>query len=290
MRMKKLINLVMVTTMALLVCSCGNNAGQTGGSKDNTETGTQTETAVEEDEYFSYQLLETHYFETFNYGFGDFVGDWVVHNVVFNGLVVCYGDSALPQYLMFDDEEDYYNDCIYEWTIALKVAKLLFEANIRHRFYVEDNLVLYQMNENRDTLVTFRHLYSGCSFNTRNDYAIDFNRDTIIHGDTISEFDYRYFENNKNSISELLNFIHCMPGCIDDCNNSEIAEIFKKNYYDLQDAGIYTPEKGYGYRKYPVDKSEYGYDYVTLYRIKEGEYKNVPGGVLGIKFESNSLW
>ena len=107
---------------------------------------------------------------------------------------------------------------------------------------------------------------------------------------TIKGYDYNYFENPEKSIGQLLDYVHCMPNCLDNYKNSEIVEIFKKTYYDLQDAGIYAPEKGYGFRKYPIDKDKYGYDYVKLYRIKEGEYKNVPGGVLGIKFESESFW
>lgn len=285
--MKKLMSLVVMTTIALLVCSCGNNARQSGESKDKTETEaeTQTETKVDEEKYFSYQLLETNKYMGFNYGSGDFVGDWIEPNNTFNGLVICHGDKELSQYLMFDDEEDYYNDYIYEWTLALKMAKVLYNANTRHRLYIKKDNVLYQMNENGDTLVTFRHLYSGNTFNTRNDYAIDYKGDTILHGDTIKKYDYKYFANNKKSIGELLNYIHCMPNCIDSYNNPEIVELFKKTYYDFQGTSIFEPEKGYGYRKYPIDEGKYGYDYVKLYRIKEGEYDNVLGGVLGIKFE-----
>ena len=55
--MKKLMNLAFVITMALVVCSCGNNVSQQGESKDETVTESQTETVVQEEKHFSYQLF-----------------------------------------------------------------------------------------------------------------------------------------------------------------------------------------------------------------------------------------
>ena len=57
--MNKLMDLAFVVTMALVACSCGNNVKQQSESEDKTVTETQTETVVEEEKYFSYQLLES---------------------------------------------------------------------------------------------------------------------------------------------------------------------------------------------------------------------------------------
>ena len=287
--MKKLMNLVVMTTIALLVCSCGNNARQSGESKDNIETETQTETVVEEEKYFSYQLLGSQSYSRTSFmdskcltDFGYFV----------EGLIVCYGDSKTSQYLLFDDEEDY-NESIYEWALALKTAKELSSMNdMQYKFDMnveigEGEYCDYMIDRRRgDTLIT----YTEYTYQNYRSYAIDNYGDTIQQGDTIKGYDYIYFENPEKSIGQLLDYVHCMPNCIDSYKNAEIVELFKKTYYDLQDAGIYAPEKGYGFRKYPIDDEKYGHDYVKLYRIKEGEYKNVPGGVLGIKFESDSPW
>lgn len=288
--MKKLMNLVLMTTMALFVCSCGNNARQSGESKDNTEAEMQTETVVEEEKCFSYQLLESsHFYMRFN-----FMDSKCLTDVgrSFDGLVVCYGDSKSSKYLLFDDEEDY-NGSIYEWALALKTASELYRMNkMQYKFDMnvkigEGEYCDYMIDRRRgDTLIT----YTEYTYQSYRNYAINNQGDTIHQGDTIKGYDYIYFENPEKSIGQLLDYVHCMPNCIDSYKNSEIVELFKKTYYDLQDAGIYAPEKGYGFRKYPIDDEKYGHDYVKLYRIKEVEYKNVPGGVLGIKFESDSPW
>jgi len=293
--MKKLINLAFVVSMALIACSCGNSDEQQGESEEKTVTETQTETVVEEEKYFSYKLLESrNLYVRYNFMDSKCLTD---DGCFFDGLIICYGDSKSSQYLLFDDEEDYYNGCIHEWALALKTASELYRIN--KVFYVQDRSNFdrkgdstihreYLIDERKgDTLITYTKIdYYWNHY----EYAMNKNGDTIQTGDTIKGYEYRYFKNPEKSIGQLLDYVHCMPNCIDSNNNSEIVEIFKKNYYDLQGASIYEPEKGYGFRKYPIDEKKYGHDYVTLYRIKEGEYKNVPGGVLGIKFESESLW
>lgn len=275
--MKKLMNLILMTTVALFVCSCGNNVGQTGESKDNTETETQTETAVEEEKYFSYQLLGRHSYMRFPFMDSKCLTDCGYY---LEGLIVSYGDTKSSQYLLFDDEENCYNRSICEWALALKTAEELSSMN-KVGYNYDNNVIIdgvfydYMIDKRRDTLITYTHPQS---------FAINNQGDTIHQGDTIKGYDYIYFENPEKSISQLLDYVHCMPGCIDNYKNADIVEIFKKTYYDLQEAGIYAPEKGYGFRKYPIDKEKYGYNYVKLYRIKEGEYKNVPGGALGIRF------
>lgn len=289
--MKKLMNLAFVITMALVVCSCGNNVSQQGESKDETVTESQTETVVQEEKHFSYQLLEGHH-AYWRYPFT--VSKYIIdEGGFFDGLIVCYGDSKATQYLLFDDEEDYYNGSIYEWTLALKIASELYRVN--KELYSKDNKAeigegeycYYLIDKRRgDTLIT----YTDYAYQRFRNYVINNQGDTIQEGDTIKGYGYVYFEKPEKTISQLLTYIHCMPDCINSYNNPEIVEIFKKTYYDLKEAGIYAPEKGYGFRKYPIDKEKYGHNYVKLYRIKEGEYKNVPEGVLGIKFEGESLW
>ncbi len=283
--MKKLMNFVVMITMALLVCSCGNNARQSGESKDNTETETQTETVVENEKYFTYKFLEKE--NPFFKNLASYKRDWVIiGGWDCDGLAVCYGDDGLSKYVLFDDEEDFYNDCVYEWAMSLKIAKELYKWN--RVAYEEcdvidaENLMKFCLVSrlSNDTIITYYDREEGL-------FAFDKNNEMINKGDTIVEEEYKI---NKQSLSHVLGYVHCLPKCIDEYKNLEIVEIFKKTYYDLQDARIYAPEKGYGFRKYPIDKDKYGYDYVILYRIKEGEYKNVPGGVLGIKFGLNSPW
>lgn len=289
--MKKLINLAFVVSMALIACSCGNSDEQQGESEEKTVTETQTETVVEEEKYFSYQLLESrNLYVRYNFMDSKCLTD---DGCFFDGLIICYGDSKSSQYLLFDDEEEYYNESIYEWSLALKTASELYNKNKYH--FTRENRVRIGEGEYCDYLIDRRRgdtliTYTEYTYQNYRSYAIDNHGDTIFKGDTIKGYDYVYFENPKKSIGQLLAYVHCMPNCIDNYTNSEIVEIFKKTYYDLQEAPIYEPEKGYGFRKYPIDEKKYGHDYVTLYRIKEGEYKNIPGGVLGIKFESESLW
>ena len=286
----------MLTAIVFIIYSCGNN----GERKENNNKSEQSycdetdaEGECEPEKFFSYQLLETHErYDKFSGYDGLFKGEWIEdRGCRFEGLVICYGNSESFHYLMFDDEEDYYNDCIYEWTRALKIAEVIFRANNRHYSYLNcRGDTLYQVNLKGDTLITFKHSYldyfedgKGASWNSNDDYAIDNYGDTIIHGETIKSYENVYFENNKKSISEILGYLHCFPSCIDDYKNSEIVEIVKKTYYDCQDASIFLPEKGYGYRIYSID----GFGYhrkVKLYRIKEGEYEGIPAGTLGICF------
>lgn len=93
--------------------------------------------------------------------------------------------------------------------------------------------------------------------------------------------------NERKKENEYLKCVHCLPSCLDKYGivDEEVREILLKNYYDLKDAAIYEPKRGYGYRKYPVDRAKYHYgEYVLLYRIDEDE--DVPPGTLGIKFAS----
>ena len=173
-------NLVIVTVLALLVCSCRNNNEQRG-------------------KYFSYQLIHEDRFYT--------------------KLAIIYGDDNTSNYVMFDDEEDYYDDNIYEWHMALLIAR---------------GLCANSCIEKGD-------------FNT-------------------------------------LKCVHCLPDCLDKYGimDEKTRNIILKTYYDYQDVKIYEPERGYGWRKYPV-RGGFGEE-VTLFRIEEGKYENVPGGTLGIKF------
>lgn len=190
--MKKLMNFVIMTMMALLVCSCGNNGGQQETSKN--ETG----------KYYSYHPLL--------YGGKDLMG-----------LVILYGDDNSANYVIFDDEENYYDGCIYEWAMALRMAYALYVKRVGQSQY---------------------NAYLKC--------------------------------------------VHCLPNCLDKygIEDDGIREAVMKTYYDLQNATIYEPDRRYGLRKYPIDEAKYGIGrrYVELFRIKEGEYENIPGGTLGIRF------
>lgn len=107
--MKNLMNLVMAIMMALLACSCGNNGRQQG------ENDYENYEIVEEaEEYFSYQVL---------------IGSFI-EKEYFGGLAILHGDDNSSDYILFDDEEDYYNDYIYEWALALKVAYNLYYSGI----------------------------------------------------------------------------------------------------------------------------------------------------------------
>lgn len=299
--MRKLTELVILTAMVLFACSCENSNGQKekGVEKCNDSVSVQPyyEDDTEEDEepemFFSYQLLGEREYKKFD---GDRwkEGEWVEDMGYFlDGLVICYGNSETSHYLMFNDEENYYNDYIYEWTMALKIAKTFNRVNNGIDVHDDDGdgLSLIRrnlINENRDTLYVIRHLYDSVGHIIK-DYAIDGYGDTLKQGDTISRVGY-CFEDGEKSICEILNFLHCFPDCINGYKNEEIKELFKKTYYDNKDVSIFLPERGYGYRKYPVDGfgnyisfEDYA-NYVRLFRIEEGKYAGIPGGALGICF------
>jgi hypothetical protein len=89
--------------MVFLVCSCDNNRGQQ--LENNREKGKETE------KYFSYQILLENDYDGKNR---------------FKGLAILYGDDNSSNYVMFDNDEDYYNDCIREWTLAWSIAQHLY--------------------------------------------------------------------------------------------------------------------------------------------------------------------
>lgn len=297
--MKNLINLVIVTMMALLIYSCGNNSGQHG--ENDYDKGKKKE------KYFSYQLLETHK-KLEKLGDVTFRNwdkcDWTLdYGNQLDGLVICYGDNYSKNYLLFDDEEDYYSTYIYEWALALKMAQSLYNANNRTLYIgrtvdvksendsaIFSHFTMYQTNAKYDTIITFKSVscYEKGSrrsgFEIIDAYATDKTGKRIGEGDTILNFEHVFFDDNQETIGDLLDYIPCMPSCIDEYTNAEIVKLFKKTYYDLQDAAIYEPKRGYGFRKYPVDMAKYGSRYVELYRIKEGEFNDVPAGALGIRF------
>ena len=308
--MKKLIKIIVLTT-TLLVCSCGSNGVQQ--NKNNGSEATYTEQESKSSKHYSYRLLEKHngYSEDTRYGM-----QWCYDNGnSLKGLAICYGDASATKYVMFDDEENYYNNCIYEWTLALRIANRIYGRNEdRYTYYVKEkgrieeneNLlvyedtnsssdVLYRICPNGDTAIIFypriTYLYRDSltalwERQTIDPYAVYDSGDTLSFGDTIPKY---YYKNDKEEFRrlmvDLLNFVYCMPYCIEEYGDKEIVEIFKKTYYDYKEEPIYEPEKGYGYRKYPIlDPILNDFVYVELYRIKEGEYINVPGGALGIRF------
>lgn len=202
--MKKLTILILATMMLLLVCSCGNNGGQQREKKEQEES----------EKFFSYKVLSR---------------KSSLHNedsgiYTLAGLAILIGDDNSSNYMMFDDEEDYYNDYIYEWALALRIAS---------------------------------HQY------------------------TFAYADDPIWKKENNLIC-----VHCLPDCLDKYGIVDDAEreLILKTYYDLKEAAIYEPERGYGYRKYPVERAKYWNKYVELYRIKDGEFEGVPAGALGIKF------
>lgn len=319
--MKKLAKLVMLTTMVFFVYSCENSGGQQGKINDNESEQSSydeidTKNEKKSEDYFSYQLLETHNgyvkdLELSNYS--DYTRSYVIDNGYrFDGLAICYGNAASKDFVEFNDEEMYYNDCIFEWALALRIAEKLYSWNAGGSFFGRDynykrvsfdendpehTELLYQINPyNEDTTITFYKTYYYDSlwkcWQKQECYAIDKMGNIINSGDTVFRCCYRIADNDEynHTIIELLNCVHCLPNCIDDNANGEEKEIFKKTYYDLKEAHIYQPDKGYGYRKYPIDKNKYGYDYVELYRIEGGNYKGVPQGTLGIRFRNASSW
>lgn len=312
--MKKLTYIVILTTVILIVCSCVNNRfeqNNNNSNKDSEETYTVQESKSEK--HYSYRLLEKHngYSKDTRYGM-----QWYYDNGnSLKGLAICFGDAISTNYVMFDDEENYYNNCIYEWTMALRIANRIYGRNEDcYSYYVkekgrikenhnllvyEDNSstsdVLYRISPNGDTVlvfyprITYLHRDSTTApweRRTIDPYAVYYSGDTLMLGDTIPKYYYKLDKEKFNMlIVNLLNYVYCLPTCIEECDDKEIVELFKKTYYDYKEEPIYEPEKGYGFRKYPVlDPIVDHYVYVELFRIKEGEYQNVPGGALGIRF------
>lgn len=204
--MKKLMNSVSVAMMILFVCSCGNNVGQQSESKEQKET----------EKFFSYKVLSRK-----NSIHKEDSGIYTLA-----GLAILIGDDNSSNYMLFDDEEDYYNEYIYEWALALGIAS---------------------------------HQY------------------------TFAYADDPIWKKENNLIC-----VHCLPDCLDKYGivNDKERELILKTYYDLKDAAIYEPSRGYGYRKYPVEMAKYRNKYVVLYRIGDGEFDDVPTGTLGIKFSN----
>ena len=93
---------------------------------------------------------------------------------------------------------------------------------------------------------------------------------------------------DKDKIENYLNCIHCMPNCLDKygVNDSETREWFMEAYYDLRERGIYEPTRRYGSWKYPYENDFSTKWCIELFRIKEGEFENIPGGTLGIHYSS----
>lgn len=90
--------------------------------------------------------------------------------------------------------------------------------------------------------------------------------------------------NNRESINNYLNCIHCMPNCLEKYGvvDPEIKEIFLESYYNARDIGLYEPTRRYGSWKYPYDSDTFG-ACIELFRIQDGEFENIPGGTLGIR-------
>lgn len=286
--MKNLMYLFLASMMIAFGCSCDNIGGQHVVSEKpeveeqmESQTEQQVNQTVDLEKYFSYQVVtSTHpssrYVHLQRPSWHDDLGKcWELDEGNFvTDLIICYGNEESSQYLMFDDEEDY-DDYIFEWSLALKIAIKLYDANLRYCKEDRNDSCYFVLDSREDTLITFYY---------RNGYAIDNKGDTIDCGETIQFYENKYFDNPQKSIGELLNYTHCLPNCINSYKYPEVVEIFKKTYYDLQEALIFMPEKGYGYRYYPIEEEKYGWDYLKLYRVKDGQFENVPGGALGIQF------
>lgn len=68
-----------------------------------------TNSHTNKEKYFSYKVL--------------------LNDGYFCGLAILYGEDDNMQYLKFDDEATFYNDCIYEWYLAYKMAYNLWNYN-----------------------------------------------------------------------------------------------------------------------------------------------------------------
>lgn len=311
--MKKIINLVLINTVFFLLFSCVNNGGQHSGNKEDNKTcyENKEEEKVEEiEDHFSYQLLGD--YDCYNKssifnGLGVEVTDYVFERGYYlNGLIICL-DNNIPVY--FDDEEDEYNNYIYEWTLALKIATEFVSWNKKSSYYSDEEVAKYyqrvlpsgdtidiskqnifiknKSNNKIDTVYTITKTFDVYGQQIE-EQAFDRNGNLLKKGDTIPMYDYeldldvfQYYLNNC---------VYCLPSCIDGIVSGKVKEVFKKTYYDLKEAHIYQPDKGYGYRKYPIDEGKYGYDYVELFRIDGEKYENVPNGALGIRFKNASIW
>lgn len=312
--MKKLAKLVMLTAMILFVCSCGNKGGQNVGNNGNDNNNSEEAEIVDEvDNHISYRLLGRHEYRRNPWIYlcdewgnvsSSYFDDWFCDDdYSFDGLVICYDNKPL----LFDDEEDYYNAYIHDWALAMAMASKLYKAEIRvvrpykiirfsdrQRFVLtpEGDTVIVQeegrcaVNKNNDTIYTFVVRTDTISSFYADVYSIfDKNGSPINKGDTLKSWEFDKGRTAEYIMPYLNEYVGCLPECINSCKNEEIEELFRKTYYDLKEAGIYQPDKGYGYRKYPIDKDRYGYDYVELFRIDGKEYHDVPNGALGIRFK-----
>lgn len=77
-------------------------------------------TKSEAEKYFSYKVL----YSCGPSGFSS-IGDYCS----FGGLAILYGNDNNMNYIMFDDEENY-DDDIYEWYLAYKMAENLWNLNL----------------------------------------------------------------------------------------------------------------------------------------------------------------
>ena len=109
-----------------------------------------------------------------------------------------------------------------------------------------------------------------------------------------------YFKQDLYYIAQLLTEIRNLPSNIDDNMDHEISEIFKKNYYDLKEKPIYSPEKGYGFREYPYDLGRDGkpkssirlkrFDQVRrLGKYSQDKIDGMPNGTLILLYRSEQL-
>lgn len=108
------------------------------------------------------------------------------------------------------------------------------------------------------------------------------------------------WEENKEKASNLLTFVGELPNT-NHIEDPEIAEIFKRAYYNLKSLNIYLPNERYGYKEYPLGASGKGisirrqggwvltYHYATLLRTSGEEAFGVEDGALGISLNGRSI-
>lgn len=107
------------------------------------------------------------------------------------------------------------------------------------------------------------------------------------------------WENNKHKVEHALSLVGDLPNTAN-IEDSEIAENFKKAYYDLKSLTVYMPEEKYGFKVFPLGELGAGirilrqngliltYHYATLYRISDKEGMGIEDGVLGVHLQEKS--
>lgn len=107
------------------------------------------------------------------------------------------------------------------------------------------------------------------------------------------------WESNKDKVVHALSFVGDLPNT-SNIEDPEIAEKFRKAYYDLRSLDIFMPRERYGIKEYLIGNNDEGvsilrsdgwikrYHYATVRRLTGNEALGVDDGILGIGLNQRS--